>query len=315
MAKEVDLNLLPHLHALLELRNVSRAAERTHLSQSAMSNALARLRRHFNDELLVRVGREYELTPLAQALLPQVGHALSNVQSAMNYHVAFDPRSSERVFTLAASDYATAVMIRPLRNLMAELDARVGVDIVPSGRIRAGLDVFAKVDLVIAPAEHAFTGESRQLFRDEFVVVMDAGNSLLERDVLSLKDIADAPHVVGDFGPGVTTPPMKLMNEHGLVVRTAARVAGWQIIPLLVEGNDLVAIVPRMLASRLQLAAEIVVVELDDDIEVPVVEAMFWHPMQTSEPANLWLRTLISKACAEINDTPKGPVHAVRVTS
>lgn len=315
MAKEVDLNLLPHLHALLELRNVSRAADRTHLSQSAMSNALARLRRHFNDDLLVRVGRDYELTPLAQALQPQVGNALASVQNTMNYGAQFDPASSDRTFTLAASDYATTVMIGPLRRLMARMDTRVGVDIVPSStRVLAGPDVFAKVDLVIAPAELNFVGESRLLFRDEFVVVMDATNPLLETDRLCLKDIAEAPNVVGDFGAGSVTPPLRLMGEKGLDVRTAARVSGYQTIPMLVERTDLVAVVPRMLAARLQKSADIAIVELDSSIEIPIVEAMFWHPTQTSEPAHVWLRRLICDAFADLDAGSDYVIHPVRLT-
>jgi DNA-binding transcriptional LysR family regulator len=113
--KRLDLNLLPQLQALLELRNVSRAAERLQLSQPATSAALARLRRHFGDDLLVRVGRAYELTPFAQALLPLVEEAMQHVQRATRIRSGFDPASSERTFVIAASDYAATLMVGPLR--------------------------------------------------------------------------------------------------------------------------------------------------------------------------------------------------------
>ena len=162
--KDVDLNLLPSLQALLELRNVSRAAERMHLSQPAMSAALGRLRRHFNDELLVRAGRGYELTPFAQALAPRVERALTDVQDAMQLRSEFDPASSDRRFVLAASDYVTGVLIRHLRALIAVEAPGVSVDYVPTSRasIRPGLESFGSVDLIVGPMGFDLQGNTRR---------------------------------------------------------------------------------------------------------------------------------------------------------
>src|ERR1700761_8184612 len=92
----IDLNLLIALGALLEERNLTRAGERLSLSQPTMSGALARLRRHFGDELLVRSGREYQLTPLASGLLPAVRAALGQVEHTLSVPAAFDPATSRR---------------------------------------------------------------------------------------------------------------------------------------------------------------------------------------------------------------------------
>ncbi len=114
-----DLNLLLPLKALLEEGNVTRAGQRLELSQPAMSAALARLRRRFDDELLVRSGRDYELTPLARDLLPEVQHAVRLMARAMDREDEFDPVTSRRCFRLAMSDYAIAVLHEPLVRLIS----------------------------------------------------------------------------------------------------------------------------------------------------------------------------------------------------
>src|SRR3954467_2473671 len=113
-----DLNLLLSLKVLLEEGNVTRAGQRLELSQPAMSASLARLRRRFDDELLVRAGREYELTPLARDLLPEVQHAVRVMSRALQLEAEFDPAESERTFSLSMSDYAIAVVHEPLLRLI-----------------------------------------------------------------------------------------------------------------------------------------------------------------------------------------------------
>src|SRR5689334_14098640 len=110
----IDLNLLAALDALLAERNVTRAGRRLGLSQPAMSEALARLRRHFGDELLVRVGNRYELTPLAVGLVDRVQAAVAGVERVFSAAPEFDPADSTREFTLLVSDYATSVLGPPL---------------------------------------------------------------------------------------------------------------------------------------------------------------------------------------------------------
>ncbi|ROZ64328.1 LysR family transcriptional regulator [Kocuria soli] len=301
--KDVDLNLLPPLQALLELRNVSRAAERMHLSQPAMSAALSRLRRHFNDELLVRSGRSYELTPFARALVPRVDQALTDIQDALQLRAEFDPASSDRTFVIAASDYVTGILIRHLRALIGAEAPGVTVDFVPTSRARLkpGLETFASVDVVIGPMGFDLDGSSRQLFRDEFVIVMDSSNPLLASERLTVADIASAPHAVGEFGGSIVTPPMRFFEQMGQAPVVAARVAGLQGLPAIVEGTDLVAAVPRMLATRPVQTLSITAVGFDPDLEVPLVEGMFWHPLQSTDPANLWLRSVIQRASTHLS--------------
>jgi DNA-binding transcriptional LysR family regulator len=311
--KNVDLNLLPQLQVLLELRNVSRAAERLQLSQPATSAALARLRRHFDDELLVRVGRGYELTPFAQSLVPLVDEAVQHIQRATRIRSGFDPAASSRTFVIAASDYAATLMVGPLRQILREEAPAVSVDFIPTGNLRGELTEYSKVDLLVAPAGYGMPGSTRQLFRDSFVAVVDAENPVLQCGSLTLQELAGLPHAVGYFGEDVLTPADKLFARRGLQRKVAAVVSGFLSLPLLVEGTDLAAMVPRMLAARAQRSGGIAVLEFPVDHEASLVESLFWHPSQTEDPANLWLRSVVQRSCARLHDMFQAAAHPLTI--
>src|ERR1700689_5748925 len=109
-----DLNLMVALRALLEEGNVTKAGAKIGKSQPAMSTALARLRRHYQDELLVRVGRDYELTPFAKALVPSVQQTLQCVELALDTGSRFDPATSRHSFRINATDYVITVLAEVL---------------------------------------------------------------------------------------------------------------------------------------------------------------------------------------------------------
>ncbi|MGO4146474.1 LysR family transcriptional regulator [Paenarthrobacter sp. YAF11_1] len=313
--KNLDLNLLPQLQVLLELRNVSRAAERLQLSQPATSAAMARLRRHFDDELLVRHGRTYDLTPFAQSLVPLVDEAMLHVQRATRVRSGFDATTSEREFVIAASDYAAALMVGPLRGILQQEAPHVVVDFVPTSGLEGTMAEYSKMDLLVGPTGYKMQGENKQLFRDSFVAVVDAANPLLQLPAVTLADLVGVPHAVGYFGEGISTPADKLFESRGVRRRVAATVAGFLSLPLLVEGTDLVALVPRMLASRAQRGAGIEVLEFTGDLEASLVEAMYWHPSQTEDPANAWLRSVVQRACSRLHLIFPVTAHPVTVSS
>src|SRR4029079_18817238 len=108
--QSIDLNLLVAFESLMEERNVTRAAKRIGLSQPAMSNALARLRRTFNDPLLVRAADAMMPTSAAQALIVPVRSALAQLRAALEQKPAFAPAASRRAFQLLTNDYAEIML-------------------------------------------------------------------------------------------------------------------------------------------------------------------------------------------------------------
>ena len=115
--RNLDLNLLVVLDALLVEESVSKTAERLNLTQPAISNALARLRHHFQDDLLVRLGRQLVPTPLAQTLRDPVRDALLQIQSIADARPSFDPKTEQRQFTIVSSDYVAATLLTEARKL------------------------------------------------------------------------------------------------------------------------------------------------------------------------------------------------------
>jgi DNA-binding transcriptional LysR family regulator len=100
----LDLNLLRVLRVVLEEGGATSAARRLHVTQSAISNSLARLRAHFEDPLVVRNGKGLSPTPLAKSLLPLLAESLDLVEKSVLSHLGFNPKSSARRFTLACTD-------------------------------------------------------------------------------------------------------------------------------------------------------------------------------------------------------------------
>src|SRR5262249_15945800 len=123
-----DLNLMVALRALLEEGNVTKAGTKIGKSQPAMSTALARLRRHYQDELLLPVRPDYGLTPFATPLAPPVQPTMQSVDLALGTGTRFDPATSRHAFRINATDYAITVLAEPLLHRTAEAAPGIRLD-------------------------------------------------------------------------------------------------------------------------------------------------------------------------------------------
>ncbi|MGD0558278.1 MAG: LysR family transcriptional regulator [Streptosporangiaceae bacterium] len=297
----IDINLLIALAALLEERNLTRAGEQINMSQPTMSGALARLRRHFDDELLVRDGRQYRLTPLAEQLLPDVRDALRQVERTLEVRPEFEPATSTRTFSLAMSDYAVTVLVEPLVRRVHELAPDVSIELNPIPPDMQETDRgMLQHDLLIAPTGFRFPGESEEVFRDRFVCITDPANPRLTRGTLTLEDLAELPHAAPTFGHrGLLNPAERALDDLQVNRHVQVTTVGWLPIPFVVAGTDLVAVVPERLARRVAATAGVVVCEPPFGT-VELVEAAWWHPTRSGDPALRWLRSIASEAAGEL---------------
>jgi len=297
----IDLNLLVALAALLEERNLTRAGEKINMGQPTMSGALARLRRHFDDELLVRDGRQYHLTPLAERLLPDVRDALRQVERTLEARPEFDPATSTRTFSLAMSDYAVAVLIEPLLRQVHELAPGVGLTLHPvPPDLHESDRGLLQHDLLIAPLGYRFPGECEEVFRDRFVCITDPSNPRLTARELTLEDLGELPHAAPTFGqPGVLNPAERALDDLGVPRHVQVSTVGWLPLPFVVAGTDMVAIVPERLARRVAATAGVVVHEPPFG-KVDLIEAAWWHPARRADPALRWLRSIAAQAVAAL---------------
>jgi len=295
------LNLVLPLKVLLEEGNVTRAGQRLELSQPAMSAALARLRRRFDDELLVRTGRDYELTPFARDLLPEVQHAVRLMGTALRLEDEFDPATSERTFRLTMSDYAIAVVHEPLVRLVEAEAPGIRFSIGHLGpESRSSETLLLDNDVVIAPLGFGFPGMSQALWRDRMVLIADRGNPRLVDGALTIADLAELPHAVGSFGPGVLTPVDRVFGDLGIERRIALQVFGFPPLPFVIEGTEMIGVLPERLARmHVRDGGAIVVVEPPFG-EVVLPEGYWFAPDRMSDPAHRWLFAQLDAVGAEL---------------
>jgi DNA-binding transcriptional LysR family regulator len=296
----LDLNLLVALEALLEDRNVTRAGERINMSQPTMSSALARLRLHFGDELLVRSGRQYRITPVAERLLPTVQEALRQVERTLTRTLEFDPATSARQFSLALSGYAIAVLSEPLLRRVRELAPGVRLELWPIALSAQEADRgLLQHDLLIAPVGFRSGGQPEVILRDRFVYLVDPGNPRLADGRLSLADLGVLPHAAATLPHAELDPVGQVLEELGVARQVHVTTAGWLPLPFVVAGTDLVAAVPERLARRLAGVARVAVAEPPFG-RVELAEAAWWHPMRAADPALAWLHDIVLQAAASV---------------
>lgn len=302
----VDYNLLVALRALLQERNVTRAGEAATMSQPAMSAALARLRLHYDDDLLVRAGRTYELTPLAEGLLPEVTAALEAVSRALDPWASFDPATSTRRFTVSGSDYAVAVLLEPFLGVVHRQAPGVTVDFDPIPM--PGSDMLTHLlrrDLLVAAMGYDIPGRRQVAFSDRFVCVVSADNPRLHDGRLSLEDLAALPHVAA-FGGLAQTPADAVLLEAGITPRIEVTVQGLLAVPFAVSGTDLCAFVPERLLARCPPTLRLAVADVPlDDPEL--AEAAYWHPSRQGDPSVQWLREVLQEVSSALGH---GVAHA-----
>jgi DNA-binding transcriptional LysR family regulator len=300
----LDLNLLVSLDALLQQRSVTRAAAQMGLSQPALSASLARLRRHFGDELLTRVGNEYRLTPLAAQLKELARLALSGVERVFTAQLGFDPASSTREFSLFMSDYGVAVLGDTIAGLLAEE--------APSARLRFSANTPSVVDradqallsadLLVLP--HGFVGDlpHRDLYRDEWVCIVSSDNAEVG-DELTVGHLETLPWVATYHGPTASTPAARQMRMLGIEPHVQVVTESFLTVPALVAGTDRVALLQRRLVDLLPLNTGIRA--LPPPFEAgPLVEALWWHPVYDDDPEHVWLRELVVRAAAQAVSDP-----------
>lgn len=288
--RNLDLNLLRTLDALLQERHVTRAADRLGLGQPAVSASLSRLRRHFNDELLQRQGNRLRLTPLAEQLKESVTTALAGVRRVFDAMPTFDPATSTREFTLVTSDYSAVVLGKRLCDAVARVapEVRVRFQTQTVAAIDHGLETLRGVDAIVMP--HGFLDDipSVDLYADEWVCVVSQDNDQVGA-AIELAQLAALPWVDVFHRPTAYTLARRHLQGMGIEPRVAVITEQFCSVPFLVAGTDRVAVLQRALARRIADAAGVRVLPCPWS-PPPILEALWFHPSRWPEPAHAWLR-------------------------
>jgi DNA-binding transcriptional LysR family regulator len=296
----IDLNLLIILQALLEEGNVTRAGVRLGMPQPAVSNALARLRRHYRDELLLRSGNGYDLTPLARSLLPSVQESTRLIGQTFFPRQADQRPVGDRMFTICLSDYSMTVLGEPLLRRVHDLAPDASIQLRLATRELADGDRgLLGYDLLIGPLRPVSAGQPEVIMQDRLVYVADPANPRLRDGRLTAEDVAALPHAAARFPEPGSDPAAMALLRRGIAANVVLTTGGWLPLPFLVAGTDLVAAVPERLARRTVAAAGVTIVEPPFGM-IELVEAAWWHPLHTTDPALTWLRGIVAEIAASL---------------
>lgn len=290
---KLDLNLLVALDALLAERNISRAGERLNLSQPAMSNALARLRNFFGDELLAAQGRQMVLTPRALGLIEPVREVLVRIDSTITTPPVFIPAESTRTFVLLLSDFTTAVFIPPLLAALYQQARGIGLELRslndrPAEQLEQG-----DADLLIIPEQFAALNHPRApLFEEQYLCVTWSGHSRI-REELTFNDYLECGHVVANYATGQQRAAFDgwFLDRFGIHRKVEVSAPSMAALPQMVVGTDRIATVHKRLALQ---AEKVLPIRLwPPPLQVPtLVQTLQWHRHRDSDPALQWMREL-----------------------
>lgn len=287
----------PKRRTPLQESNVTRAAKRAGVTQSAMSQTLGRLRRQFDDPILVKSGRSMEPSPFGLRIKARLHHAVSELEAVVSDRPNYDPASATNRFVIATVDYLALLMTPALRRLLAEEAPNVALAI-------HALDAEAITSRLAEGLVHLYVGVRGQteraltthtLHRDELRVVMGRNHPLASAS-LTLETYASAAHV--HVSPRRETASIvdRGLAAVGRSRTVAVEVPYFALVPGLLLASELIATVPGRIAAHFAHAYGLVV--RPPPLEFAGFEVcMAWHPTFATDPAQLWLREAVARAC------------------
>ncbi|WP_257449766.1 LysR family transcriptional regulator [Archangium lipolyticum] len=303
--QNLDLNLLVALDVLLEERNVSRAAARLHLSQSAMSGALGRLREFFGDELLVQVGRQMVPTPRAESLAQKIRDILLRIQSAVEAMPSFDPASARRTFRIVTSDYVTEVLLADVLRQLKHVAPGISLELIPPGVATGESLQRGEIDFVITPDTYLLDLHPKEvLFEETYCCVVWTGNTRVG-DALSLEQYLESGHIGVSLAKQSPSAEQGFLERFGHERRIEVTVPSFCTVPHLLVGTDLIATMHSRLARLYARFLPLRLLTSPIDFP-PLVEMVQWSRYFESDPGLTWMRGLFQTCVAE-QESRQGP--------
>ncbi|MCY1390962.1 PCP degradation transcriptional activation protein [compost metagenome] len=283
---KLNLNLLLSLQALLSEGSVTRAAQRLHVTQSAMSKSLAQLRELFNDPLLVRSYNSTRLTRLAQDLRRQVDAVLQDIERMLQ-HAAFDPASCEHSFTLMAGDYETQYLLPQIFEHLYQSAPGLSLRLLHLDEhlvagLAGGLIDLCFCTLEIAPSQV----HSHSLYTDHMVCVMSERHPLATQ-AMSLDDYCRYPHVVNSSERGQMIND--LLATHGRFRHIRLEMPLFHSALCLISASDSLVTLPAHVARH--VCAEQGLVQVPLPFPTPPLEyGLIWPARLDGQASHRWLR-------------------------
>lgn len=289
----LDLNLLVVFDAIMRERSVGGAARALHLSQPAVSGALARLRDALGDQLFVRTHQGMVPTRRALELGPIVSDALSSLRYAVNARQEFDPATSERTFTVLMSEIGQLLFLPLISQHIRSVapgNRLVAVPADPTSQEKALEN--GELDLAIGVWPQLKRGVlEKPLFKDGWVCLAREDHPAVGEE-LSLDDYLSLEHVTVTSMSGGDRIIAKFLRQHKRERRVALQVTDFLAAALIVARTDLIATAPTTLARFAADAARLKIADISFDL--PVIDLrLYWHKRSETDYGAIWLRNTI----------------------
>jgi len=298
----MDLNLFKVFDAVYRANSLTEAAKDLHITQPAVSNALARLREHFDDPLFVRRGRSIAPTPLADSIAADISNSLIALQESLHRGQQFDPTTSKRRFIISMGDpiefvalpslisqlqqHAPGIRLQSQRLVRDQLSRQL-----ISGEISMAVDIPQAVDPSI---------QQQFLFKDDFWVMMRENHPLAAQS-LSLKSYLLAQHISVSGRSRGSVIEDAALNRKGLNRNIILRGQSYYSASHIVAETDLLLTLPKHLALRFQQFLPLQCLPLP--LKLPALEMqMYWHRSANNDTAHQWLREKIQAIIAQNGD-------------
>jgi DNA-binding transcriptional LysR family regulator len=301
--KHLDLNLLQTLAVLIDERQVSRAAARLNLTQSAVSHALRRLREQFDDPLLIRRGQQMVPTARAEALIPALDRVLGEIDRMLGAE-SFDPGTATGTLRIATTDYGSAIILPHVVHALAEAAPRLSVsysDLSAStfDELESGF-----LDLALSGQASQRNMRTQTLFTERFVIMARADHPCLQVP-MSVDEYVRWPHVVVDLVHsrlyGIDAVLKGLSRKRTIGVRTPHFLAA----PFLARHSDLLVPVPERLVDSYRATLGLVAIDPPPELDLGRFDyVQMWDERRSGEPVHRWLRALIHDAVGHLRDEP-----------
>ena len=295
--KDTDLNLFIAFDVIYTEKNLTKSGQVLGITQPAVSNALARLRDLFNDELFIRTSRGMIPTPVANQLIGDIRNALSLIQNTISVSEKFDPSTAEMTFKISIGDTSEYRLLPLLIKELAEIAPKVKVETYLTARKDAPRELASgAIDFSIDPPlqsdQHL---KHEKIYQEDYVMIVRKDHPILKKQKITIEDYLDLSHIhISNRKTGMGHVDMTLYKL-GLSRDIYLRAQHFLVAPYIVEQSDMAITTTKGFAVDRNLAWR----ELPFDID-PLVLHLYWHENNDNESSSKWMRDLMLKTYGKL---------------
>ena len=295
--KDTDLNLFIAFDVIYTEKNLTKSGQVLGITQPAVSNALARLRDLFNDELFIRTSRGMIPTPVANQLIGDIRNALSLIQNTISVSEKFDPSTAEMTFKISIGDTSEYRLLPLLIKELADIAPKVKVETYLTARKDAPRELASgAIDFSIDPPlqsdQHL---KHEKIYQEDYVMIVRKDHPILKKQKITIEDYLDLSHIhISNRKTGMGHVDMTLYKL-GLSRDIYLRAQHFLVAPYIVEQSDMAITTTKGFAVDRNLAWR----ELPFDID-PLVLHLYWHENNDNESSSKWMRDLMLKTYGKL---------------